>query len=61
MNKLFVLVISIFVLLFMNSCNQTVTMVHTQGEAADVVDDTQTNAPDISPTVTVPVSAIPGA
>lgn len=33
-------------------------MVHTEGQASDVIDDTNTNTPNISPTLTA--TAIPG-
>ena len=32
-------------------------MAHTQGTADDVIDDTASNTPNVSPTITVPVSA----
>lgn len=44
--------------LFLSSCSYSITMVHTQGQATDVVDETQTAEPDISPTLSVPVSVI---
>jgi hypothetical protein len=40
------------------ACTYSITMVHTEGEAADVVDETATNSPDISPEITVPASVI---
>jgi hypothetical protein len=39
------------------SCTYSITMVHTEGQASDVVDETATNTPSTS--VTVPVSAVP--
>jgi len=33
-------------------------MVHTEGTATDVVDETATNSPDISPTVSIPATAL---
>ncbi len=42
----------------LTGCTYSITMVHTQGQATDVVDETQTAKPDVSPTVSVPVSAI---
>ncbi len=41
--------------LTLSSCTYSITMVHTQGEAQDVVDETDTVTPSTS--VTVPVSA----
>lgn len=37
------------------SCTYAITMVHTEGQATDVVDETATNTPSTS--VTVPISA----
>lgn len=45
------------ILLLLSGCTYSITMVHTTGEAADVVDETATNTPSTS--VTVPVSALP--
>jgi hypothetical protein len=41
-------------------CTYSITMVHTQGEAADVVDETATNTPStsVTPTVSIPASAL---
>ena len=50
----------IFPFLFVfHSCTYSITMVHTEGTASDVVDETATNTPNVSPTITVPM--IPGA
>lgn len=46
-----------FMALTLYGCTYSITMVHTQGEAADVVDETATNSPSTS--VTVPVSVMP--
>lgn len=46
--------LSIFCL---TGCTYAITMVHTEGQATDVVDETATNTPSTS--VSVPVSAIP--
>lgn len=44
-------------LLLLSSCTYSITMVHTEGEATDVVDETATNTPSTS--LVVPISAIP--
>lgn len=41
----------------MTGCTYAITMVHTEGTATDVVDETATNTPSTS--VSVPLSAIP--
>jgi hypothetical protein len=41
------------------SCTYNVSMAHTEGMADDVIDDTASNTPNVSPTVNVPIT--PGA
>lgn len=48
--------ISLFLLSFLASCTYSVTLVHTEGEASDVVDENQAPAP--TATVTVPASLV---
>jgi len=50
---MFVLVVS---LLSLTGCTYAITMVHTEGTATDVVDETATNTPSTS--VSVPVSGV---
>lgn len=45
-----------FTLLILEACTYSVTLVHTQGIASDVVDETATNSPSTS--VTAPISGI---
>lgn len=40
----------------MTSCTYNVSMAHTSGTADDVIDDTASNTPNVSPTVTVPLT-----
>ncbi len=40
-------------------CTLSVTTLHTQGQASDVVDETQAPNTQVNPNVEVPVSAIP--
>ncbi len=48
--------ITLFTLLCMtlNSCTYSITMVHTEGVATDVVDETQRADPDIKADVSIP-------
>ena len=46
------------VLLFLSSCTYSITQVHTEGTATDVVDETATNTPNVSPTVSIPAGAL---
>jgi hypothetical protein len=39
---------------FLSSCTYSINMVHTQGEASDVIDEEQTPKTDISPDLTIP-------
>ncbi len=43
-------------LVFLTACTYSINMVHTQGTATDVVDETQRADPDIQADLTVPVS-----
>ncbi len=44
--------------LFLTSCTFSVTLVHTEGQATDVVDETASNAPTVTPTLNIPVKAV---
>lgn len=46
--------ISIVMLLLLTGCTYSINMVHTQGQASDVVDETQSNQPDIKPVLEIP-------
>jgi hypothetical protein len=46
------------ILFIFHSCTYSITMVHTEGTATDVVDETATNTPNVSPTITLPI--VPG-
>ncbi len=39
----------------MSSCTYSINMVHTHGSASDVVDDTESNTPNIAPVLTIPL------
>ena len=47
-------------LLLLTSCTYSMTMVSTEGSAADVVDENQTPSTTVSPSLTIPASAVPG-
>lgn len=44
--------------LLLCSCTFNVSQAHTQGTATDVIDDTASNQPDVSPTLSVPASVL---
>jgi hypothetical protein len=60
--KIFSLVIlSIFIgllLCVIISCTYSITMVHTEGTATDVVDETQRADPDIKTNLSIPATAL---
>jgi hypothetical protein len=43
--------IGLFLTMFLTACTYSITMVHTEGEAADVVDETTSNTPSTSITI----------
>lgn len=47
-------------ILCLTACTYSITMVHTQGEATDVVDETASNTPttSVTPTVSIPAAAL---
>jgi hypothetical protein len=58
--KYFSLIFALLTFLtFTCACTYNVSMAHTEGTADDVIDDTASNTPNVSPTVNVPVT--PGA
>lgn len=44
--------------MFLCSCTYSINMVHTEGHAQDVVDETQKADADVSPTLSIPASAL---
>lgn len=44
--------------LTLTSCSYNISMVHTEGQASDVIDETTTQTPDISPTLTIPAGSL---
>ena len=43
---------------FLSGCNYSVIMNATHGQASDLVDETDTASPDVSPTVTIPMAPV---
>jgi len=39
-------------------CTYSLNVVHTQGTASDTVDETQSNQPDVSPTLSIPAAVL---
>lgn len=56
--SLFIILLTLFfVICVMNSCTYNISMVHTQGQADDVIDTTQAADPNISPDINIaPIS-----
>ncbi len=51
--------ISISLLFLTSACTFNLSMANTEGKAEDVIDDTQTNTPDISPNLSIPLTSSP--
>ena len=49
-----------FICILLSGCSYNISMAHTSGGSTDTIDDTASNTPNVSPTITVPVSALPG-
>lgn len=45
-------------LLFFTGCTYNISMVHTQGQAEDVIDNDQAADPNISPNITIPIKPL---
>jgi hypothetical protein len=43
-------------ILCLSACTYSITMVHTEGEASDVVDENQSAHPNISPDISLPIT-----
>ena len=48
----------IALLMSLTACTYSINMVHTEGMADDVVDETASNAAVVSPTLSIPASAL---
>lgn len=46
----------VFLSVAISSCTYSITMVHTEGTASDVVDETATNSPNVSPDIKIPIT-----
>ena len=57
---IFVSLFTVMTFLLFQQCTYSVSMAHTDGTADDVIDETQSTSPVISPEISIPVSAIPG-
>jgi hypothetical protein len=55
MGKLYVLL----GVLVVCGCTYSITMVHNQGAASDLIDETQNASPNVNPTLSIPASLIP--
>ena len=58
MKKLFSMIKYLFPIAVVSlaACTYSITQVHTQGQASDVVDETTTPSTTVTPTVNVPIS-----
>lgn len=56
MTKVIVLNLTIPILFIASACTYSITMVHTEGTASDVVDEQQTPSTTVSPHINIPLS-----
>jgi len=50
--------INILMLALLSSCTYSVNLIHTQGNASDVIDEEQKNDPTVSPTMNIPIEQL---
>lgn len=57
MDKIFLAVVFLVFLMVLEACTYSITMVHTEGQASDVVDETSTNTPStsVNPNFNIPL------
>jgi hypothetical protein len=51
--------ILLFALFALSSCTYTISMVHTQGEASDVIEETSSASAKVDPQLNIPASILP--
>jgi hypothetical protein len=44
------------ILLLLTACSYSINMIHSEGTATDMVDETQSPSPTVSPTVSIPLT-----
>lgn len=52
------IILSVFFLAILSACTYSITMVHTEGSASDVVDETQTSTPEVNASLSLPIKSI---
>lgn len=45
-------------MIMLTGCTYSITMVHTAGQASDVVDEQQTPSTSVTPTVSIPAASL---
>lgn len=50
--------ILVLVAILLSCCTYSITMVHTEGQASDVVDEQQAPSTSVTPTVSVPATSL---
>ena len=53
---LFLIACLLMCAVYLTGCTYSITMVHTEGTASDVVDETATNSTDVSPDIKLPMT-----
>jgi hypothetical protein len=57
MREMVLMILLIVIIVFgfiLNSCTYSVTLAHTEGQATDLIDETQTAQPDVQADLTIP-------
>ena len=54
--KFILFVLASILVIMLYGCTYSITMVHTEGTASDVVDETQTSKPDVKADVALPLA-----
>lgn len=52
-------VVLLSVILFLSGCTYSINVAQTVGKAKDLIDETSTNTPTVSPNIEVPLTKIP--
>ena len=53
--NLVILMVMCSLIFMLSGCTYSINMAHTQGTATDLIDETQSNEPNVSPNVSIPI------
>lgn len=55
LGSMFIIILMLIMIISVTGCTYSINMVHTEGTASDVVDETDEVEPEISPTLSIPL------